>query len=140
MTNTVIEKSIFLRATPDEVWAFLTEPEKLKTWFHAPKAPLTAGGAFEMFGTTSGEKLIWGKVLTAQPPDLLEYTFTVGPMGDAVSTVRWTLLAVPGGTQLKLHHAGLPQGEAAFGLMLALDDGWDKHLGQMRDALHTVPA
>ncbi len=136
MTETVLDKTIFLRATPAEVWAFLTEPAKLAQWFHAPKAPLAQGEGFEMFGATSGEKVIWGKVLTARAPELLEYTFTVGPMGDAVSTVRWTLTPVTGGTRLHLRHTGLPQGEAAFGLTLALDHGWDKHLDQMRDALH----
>lgn len=135
MTETVLEKTIFLAATPPQVWAYLTEIDKLKQWFHAPRTPLAQGETFEMFGATSGERVIWGKVLTARAPEFLEYTFTVGPMGDAVSTVTWTLTPVAGGTRLQLHHTGLPQGEAAFGLTLALDHGWDKHLDQMRDAL-----
>lgn len=75
-------------------------------------------------------------MIKAQKPDYLEYTFTVGPMGDTVSTVKWTLNDVPGGTQLSLTHEGLPQGAEAFGLTLALDKGWDDHFMQMRSALH----
>ena len=136
MTDTCIEKSIFLSAPREQVWDYLTQPDLLAKWFHAPKVPLAEGQPLEMFGTTSGDKLIWGEVKTARAPECLEYTFTVGPMGDAVSTVKWTLIEVPGGTRLHLMHTGLPQGVDAFGLTLALDKGWDDHIGRMRAHLH----
>ncbi|MEL6463470.1 MAG: SRPBCC domain-containing protein [Pseudomonadota bacterium] len=136
MTDTVLQKTIFLKAPRQLVWDYLTQPEHLAKWFHAPKTPLAEGQKLEMFGTTSGDLLIWGKVIRADAPSHLEYTFTVGPMGDAVSTVKWTLTDVPGGTQLSLVHDGLPQGEAAFGLTLALDKGWDDHLMRMRNDIH----
>lgn len=140
MTNAVLRKTIFLRATRDEVWAFLTEPDKLAEWFHAPTTTLAEGHKLEMFGTKSGDLLIWGDVLAARKPEYLEYTFTVKPMGDAKSLVKWTLTKVPGGTQLSLEHEGLPASAEAFDLILSLDDGWDKHFMQMRQALHAVPA
>lgn len=136
MTDTSLQKTMFLKAPRQLVWDYLTQPEHLAKWFHAPKTPLAAGEKLEMFGTTSGDLLIWGEVIKADPPDYLEYTFTVGPMGDAVSTVKWSLTDVPGGTQLYLVHDGLPQGEAAFDLLLALDKGWDDHLMRMRTDLH----
>ncbi|WP_299154727.1 SRPBCC domain-containing protein [uncultured Tateyamaria sp.] len=136
MTDTVLRKTIFLKAPRHLVWDYLTQPEHLAKWFHAPKVPLAAGEPLEMFGTTSGDKLIWGEVRVADAPGHLEYSFTVGPMGDAVSTVKWTLTEVSGGTQLALEHSGLPQGEEAFGLTLALDKGWDDHLMQMRGHIH----
>ncbi len=135
MTDTILQKSIYLKATPAQVWAYLTEPEKLAIWFHQPKSALVEG-AYEMFGTKSGDKLMWGKVLVAEPFARLEYTFTIAPMGDAVSTVKWALEEVAGGTRLSLRHEGLPQGEAAFGLTLALDKGWDDHLARMRASAH----
>ncbi|WP_420584373.1 SRPBCC family protein [Ruegeria sp.] len=141
MTVSVLQKTIFLRAEPDTVWAYLTEPERLAEWFHKPERTLTKGHKLEMFGTTSGDLLIWGDVREARPPEYLEYTFTVKPMGDAVSVVKWTLTPVAGGTRLSLEHEGLPQGADAFGLILALDNGWDEHFGKMRTALHeTVDA
>jgi len=135
MTNNTIRKSIFLNATPDLVWQWLTDPDKLGQWFHKPRAALTAGAPLELFGAESGDKLVWGTVQTARPPEYLEYTFTIKPMGDAVSLVKWSLEPVEGGTRLSLEHSGLPQGAEAFGLVLALDKGWDGHIGQMRDAL-----
>ena len=135
MTDTTIRKSIYLKATPAQVWAYLTEPEKLAIWFHKPDSTLVEG-AYAMYGTESGDKLMWGDVLIAEPFARLEYTFTITPMGDAVSTVKWALEEVPGGTRLSLTHEGLPQGQEAFGLLLALDKGWDEHIGRMRADLH----
>lgn len=137
MTDTILRKSIYLKATPAQVWAYLTEPEKLAIWFHKPENPLTEG-RFEMFGVKSGDRVIWGEVLVAEPHKRLEYTFTVKPMGDAVSTVKWEIEEVPGGTNLRLEHIDLPQGAEAFGLTLALDNGWDEHMGRMRTDLHAM--
>tara|TARA_R110002094_G_scaffold175012_2_gene155616 strand:+ start:352 stop:765 length:414 start_codon:yes stop_codon:yes gene_type:complete len=131
MTDTTLRKSIYLRATPAQVWAYLTDPEKLALWFHKPKSALVEG-EYAMYGTESGDKLMWGEVLLSEPHKRLEYTFTIAPMGDKVSTVKWSLGEVAGGTRLSLVHEGLPQGEEAFGLTLALDKGWDDHLARMR--------
>jgi len=135
MTDTILQKSIYLKATPAQVWAYLTDPAKLAIWFHKPKTPLVEGD-YEMFGADSGDKLMWGEVLVAEPFTRLEYTFTIAPMGDTTSTVKWNLEEVAGGTKLSLRHEGLPQGEEAFGLTLALDKGWDDHLARMRESAH----
>jgi uncharacterized protein YndB with AHSA1/START domain len=135
MTNPALEKSIHLKATPAQVWEYLTDPAKLAIWFHKPESAL-AKGDYSMFGVESGDKLMWGKVLVAEPFSRLEYTFTIAPMGDKTSTVKWALEEVPGGTKLSLRHEGLPQGEDAFGLTLALDKGWDDHLARMRESAH----
>ena len=135
MTETVLTKSIYLRATPAQVWAFLTEPEKLAIWFHKPAAPLVEG-AYEMFGTESGDRLMWGEVLLAEPFARLEYTFGINPLGNHMTTVKWQLDEVAGGTRLSLRHEGIPSTLEAFDLTLALDKGWDEHLGRMRSAAH----
>ena len=135
MTDTILRKSIYLRASPAQVWAYLTDPDKLAIWFHKPETTLVEG-EYEMFGTESGDRLMWGEVLVAEPFSRLEYTFTIAPMGDRTSTVKWLLEEVAGGTRLSLRHEGLPQGEEAFGLTLALDKGWDDHLARMRASAH----
>lgn len=135
MTDTVLTKTIYLKATPAKVWEYLTDPDKLAIWFHKPKVALTEG-EYEMFGTESGDRLMWGEVLVADPFKRLEYTFSIAPMAGKSSTVKWQLEEVSGGTRLSLRHEGLPQGEEAFGLTLALDKGWDEHLGRMRASLH----
>ncbi|WP_166415458.1 SRPBCC family protein [Cochlodiniinecator piscidefendens] len=135
MTETVLHKTIYLKATPAQVWAYLTDPDKLAIWFHKPTAPLNEGD-YEMFGAESGNKLMWGTVLKADPFTHLEYTFTIAPMGGATSTVKWQIEEVDGGTRLSLTHEGLPQGGEAFGLLLSLDKGWEEHMARMRVSLH----
>lgn len=136
MTERAIRKSIYLNATQEQVWAYLTDPHKLGIWFHKPKTPLKQGEPYAMYGAESGDKLMWGNVSVADPYSLLEYSFTIKPMGEAVSHVKWTLDAVEGGTRLSLEHQGLPQGADTFGLTLALDKGWDEHMSRMRADLH----
>lgn len=131
MTDVVLQKTIFLRASPAQVWAYLTDPEKLAIWWMRPTAPLVEGD-YEMIGAESGDTIISGTVLVAEPFNRLDYTFTIAPMAGKISTVKWVLTQVADGTQLSLHHTGLPQGADAFGLILALDEGWDKHLARLR--------
>ena len=136
MTGNTLRKSIYLKATPDTVWEYLTQPDKLAIWFHAPKVSMSEGAPLEMFGTTSGDRMIWGDVIVARKPEYLEYTFTIAPMGGATSTVKWTLTEVDGGTHLALEHSGLPAGADTFGLTLALDKGWEGHMSSMRADMH----
>ena len=58
MTDNVLHKSVYLKATPSQDWAYLTDPAKLALWFHKPQSTLVEG-YYEMFGTESGDKLMW---------------------------------------------------------------------------------
>ena len=71
-----------------------------------------------------------------EPPSLLVYSFTIKPLGGAMTTVSWLLEEAHGGTRLTLKHEGIAEaaGESALGLLMALDAGWDKHLGSLREA------
>ncbi len=135
-TETVLTKSILLRATKEQVWAYLTDPDKLAIWFHRPTETLAQGQKYEMYGRESGKKLMWGETTVATPFDRLEMTFTIAPMNGANSHVIWTLETVPGGTRLSLKHSGLPASEETFGLALSLDKGWEEHLAEMRADIH----
>ena len=130
---TTINKSIYLKANKQQVWAYLTEVEKVKVWFHRYDADLAEGQDYKIFGQDSGNELGHGTVIRAEPHDLLEYSFAIGPMQGGSSIVKWTLEEVPGGTRLNLEHSGLSDEAEGFGLVLALDKGWDEHLGRMRD-------
>ena len=43
MTDATITKTIFLSAPRATVWAFLTEQDKLATWFHSSDGDLSEG-------------------------------------------------------------------------------------------------
>lgn len=137
MSNTTINKSCFFAASRETVWAFLTDKDKLAQWFHPATADLAEGEDYALVkkeddGTDT--KICWGKVLEMDKPSTLVYTFTVGPLDSAMTTVTWTLDEIPDGTRLTLKHEGISKaaGDAAIGLLMGLDQGWDKHLNTLR--------
>ncbi|NND92003.1 MAG: SRPBCC domain-containing protein [Granulosicoccus sp.] len=137
MSTTTINKSIFLNVPRETVWAYLTDKDKLGEWFHPAAADLVEGQPYALLGDAadSESKVCWGKVLKAQQPTFLSYTFTIKPLGNAVTTVNWTLEVAAGGTRVTLSHEGIGDaaGDAALGLLMALDGGWDKHFSRLRE-------
>ncbi len=142
MSTTTINKSIFLAASRETVWEYLTNKDKLGEWFHPAAANLEEGKPFELLGDASdaNSKMCWGDVLSAKKPASLSYTFTIKPLGTATTTVTWTLEEAVGGTKVTLVHEGISEasGDAALGLIMALDNGWDKHFGKLREILTTT--
>ncbi|MBT4017496.1 MAG: SRPBCC domain-containing protein [Alphaproteobacteria bacterium] len=140
MTNTVISKSIIIKADCATVWSFLTDKDKLALWFYRAEANLADGEDYMLVGTAadgSSEQKCWGTVQEMVPTSRLVYTFTFAPLAGALTTVAWTLEEVHGGTRLSLSHEGIEAaaGEAAMGMLLALDAGWDKHIAGLRAAM-----
>lgn len=45
MSTTTIQKSLFLKASRETVWAYLTEKDKLGEWFHPADRDLAEGQA-----------------------------------------------------------------------------------------------
>ncbi|MEP3280275.1 MAG: SRPBCC domain-containing protein [Stappiaceae bacterium] len=136
--TTTISKTVFFNAGRETVWAFLTDKDKLGAWYHPARADLKQGEKYELIKKTddSGQPIIWGKVLTMDPPSKLVTTFVIGPFDGAETTVTWILEEAAGGTRLSLTHEGIAEatGPAAMQLLMALDDGWDEHLGSLRKA------
>ncbi len=139
MTDATITKSIFFNASREIVWAFLTQKEKLALWFHPAEADLVEGEDYALISKAddgSVTKQCWGSVVEMDKPSRLVYTFTIKPLGGEMTTVTWTLEEAHGGTKLSLVHEGISKaaGDAAMGLLMALDAGWDKHLASLRAA------
>ena len=136
MTNDTITKTVFFTAKRDVVWSFLTDKDKLATWFHGPGADLADGEDYTVVKAVEDgtmQKIMWGTVLVFEPVSLLKYTFFIAPSKDITSTVTWTLKEIEGGTKLTMHHEGLGAlEEGALELLTHLDIGWDRHLGQLR--------
>lgn len=136
MTEVKIVKTIFLKAPPDHVWKFLTEPEKLALWFHEGEGPLKEGGDWALLTNTlgkEGERMCWGKVITMKPPHKLVHTFTHPFLQEVETTCDWTLDAVDGGTILTLTHDGWDNFEdGPFGMAANHDTGWDEHFARLR--------
>lgn len=137
MADATITKTIFLPAPRETVWSFLTESDKLARWFHRADKNLTDGQDYALLERTDDgvdARVCWGTVLLMEAPSKLVYSFTIGPLDGAMTTVTWTLDDVGDGTRLTMQHEGLDKVEAPFGLIMALDKGWDEHLGRLRGA------
>ncbi|MCY6381114.1 SRPBCC family protein [Hoeflea prorocentri] len=137
MSNAEIIKTIFLAASRETVWDFLTRSEKLAEWFHPAERDLAEGEDYALMGQTDDgapARLCWGTVVEMDKPSKMVWTFTIRPLDGAMTTVTWLLDDVADGTRLTLHHTGFTDIAAPFELMRALDSGWDKHLSDLRAA------
>jgi uncharacterized protein YndB with AHSA1/START domain len=131
-----LTKTIFLSANRDTVWSYLTEQEKLATWFNGPTTNIENGKAFTMMSSDDPtKKLCWGKVTEWVEPSKLAYEFSVFMMEDLTTHVTWQLEEIESGTKLTMVHTGLPADSNGIALSFALDAGWDKHFGSLRDLL-----
>lgn len=138
MNTNVITKTVFFNAAPTIVWAFLTEKEKLREWYHHCDKNWAEGEHYELYSLNkAGEKkvLVWGNILEAKSPASLVYSFHCGALGDITTTVRCTLEESSGGTRLTLSHEGIDLAVEAntLSMLTALDKGWDDHLARLRE-------
>ena len=134
MQNGTLIKTLFLKATPEKVWAYLTESDKLAEWFHGSRETLTEGQDYYLLSTEKKDtNLCWGKVLEASPHDKLVYTFTHDHLAGHETTVTWELEAAFGGTQLVMTHSGLDGVAEPLGMLSSHDKGWDDHFSRLRE-------
>lgn len=98
-----------------DLWAALTEPDRIARWFMPVSGDLREGGSFQLEGNANGD------ILICQPPSLLRTTF-----GGAESILTVTL--TPGGdgeTELQLDHAvPLAMAQSVAGALF-VGPGWD---------------
>jgi uncharacterized protein YndB with AHSA1/START domain len=87
----------------ETVWAALTEPARLEDWLGSAVVEPFVGGRFELF--TDRPRPMFGRIVTWQPPALLEFSWDTG---DAPATlVRCELTREGDGTLLVFRHNGI---------------------------------
>jgi len=138
MTDTTVVKKIFLAASQQTVWSFLTQKDKLGQWFHHCDHDWIEGQEYQLYQRAEdGSKtpLIWGSVLQMDAPNKLVYTFCIEQFSEP-TTVTCELHSVYDGTVLTLSHEGVEQAaaESVMAFLLDLDKGWEEHLDQLRQA------
>jgi uncharacterized protein YndB with AHSA1/START domain len=130
-----IERTVELDHPPDKVWAALTTPEGLGTWFgNEATIDLRPGGAAQM-RWTHGFKVNM-RIERVEEPTVFGYTWQIYglPEDDPRRTyVEFTLEAVGAGTRLTVVETGfgqLPDDDYRTAYD-AHTDGWARELGEL---------
>ena len=132
MTQDVVTASIRIKATPEEVFPYLTDPELLTLWLAnwADTTPEPGG----RFAINVGDSKVRGTYVLISPPHRVAFTWglhenTVLPEGS--STVEIYLTADGEGTIVNLIH-DLPVGERA-----QHKEVWDMCLAKLAETAHS---
>ena len=80
----------------ETVWAAFTQEERLADWIGSALVEPHAGGRYELF--TGRPRRMTGRILTWQPPHLLEFSWDTGDAPP--NRVRVELSAADGGTRM----------------------------------------
>ena len=119
-----------IAASPDAVWAALTEPARLEAWLGQASLEPQVGGRVR-FSFAGADTALAGRVLTWTPDQALECRLRIQPKDDGTGTrVRFDLSADNAGTSLGFIHSGLPAHREAE--LAAL---WQAHLERLAPAL-----
>jgi uncharacterized protein YndB with AHSA1/START domain len=116
----VFEREVQIGASPETVWEFLVDPEKLARWKGrlAESFDPTPGGAYRIEIVPGS--IAAGEFVELDPPRRLVYTWGWEPGSDGPnvvppgsSTVEIELVPEGGGTKLLFTHRGLPTPDSA---------------------------
>jgi len=131
-----IEQSYYYAAPPDKVFAALTEPDGLASWFlDSAEIALRKGGTFHF--TWQGGYSMKGKVKKVEEGRLVVYAWVDKlPGGKVVETeARFDLQKKGKGTLLSLTHRGFKKGPKWLALYGAIQSGWAHYLTNLRSVL-----
>lgn len=125
------EKTAFLPVPPDDAFALITEPDRLRRWKTiASRVDLRAGGEYR-FTIVPGH-IARGTFREVVPGQRIVFGWGWEGGGDLLpdaSTVTVTLEPVDGGTLVRLVHDGLTEEQAASHL-----EGWTHFLNRLEKA------
>ena len=124
-----VTRELVIDASPETVWEFLTDPEKIKRWKGVLVSfDATPGAAYRIEVIPSHTAA--GEIVELDPPRRLVYTWgweSGGPVPPGSTTVEYELVPEGSGTRLLFTHRDLPNQEAAD----SHTTGWDHYLGRL---------
>jgi uncharacterized protein YndB with AHSA1/START domain len=131
-----VEMSYYYAAPPAEVYAALTEPKRLTTWF-APEARVTLrkGGTYRL--RWPGGVSMRGRVKKFEPGRLLVIDWIDRLEGGRVfeTEARFELERTGRGTLLSITHSGFQKGPRWTALYGGVTFGWTYYLLNLRSVL-----
>jgi uncharacterized protein YndB with AHSA1/START domain len=128
----------YIAAPPEKVWDGFVSPESNRIIFGGAEleADLKPGGAMNWTGTgPDGKTMVFvgGKVLQADPPRLLQYTFAVGGAGK-FSRVTVQLTPESEATKVVVTHDEWAEDDPGYARGA---DGWPRILSRLKTLIET---
>ena len=126
-----IQKEIFIKAAPETVFSYLTEPSRMSQWMGiSHQLEVRVGGAYVV--DVTGEAVARGTYTEIDPPHRVVHTWgwdggEVAPPGS--TQVAWDLKAEAGGTRLVMTHTDLPDS-----VVERHEHGWAHFLERLEQA------
>lgn len=130
---------IFIRATPEQVWAGITDGALTKRYFHDTTIESTwQPGADVVYRNPDGSIAVEGEVLEATPHTRLAYTWHVlynpAAAAEAPSRVTWELEPMGETTKLTMVHDRFPEASV---VSPEVGPGWHPLLSSLKSLLET---
>ena len=133
--------SVFIRATPEQVWDGITKPEFTTRYFHGTRIESTfePGAPYLSLAGDGDQTLVDGEVLESDPPRMLKHTWRAlydpETASEPFSRVTWEIEPQDGGvTKLTVVHDQL---EAAPKTAESVAGGWSYVLSGLKTLLET---
>jgi uncharacterized protein YndB with AHSA1/START domain len=118
-----------ITATPEEVWAAITEPRLLSEWLAEAQLEGIVGGKVHLVWPGQGE--MRGVVTVCEPLEVLEYSWNE----ENASLLRLEVGETESGSTLRLIHSDTTRDDASgFGA------GWQSHLEALDHVLGGAPS
>jgi uncharacterized protein YndB with AHSA1/START domain len=133
--------SVFIRATPEQVWDAITKPEFTTRYFHGTRIESTfePGAPYLSLAGDGDQTLVDGEILESDPPRMLRHTWRAlydpETASEPFSRVTWEIEPQEGGvTKLTVVHDQL---EAAPKTAEGVAGGWSYVLSGLKTLLET---
>ncbi|MGH3051155.1 MAG: SRPBCC family protein [Gaiellaceae bacterium] len=133
--------SIFIRATPEQVWEAITTPEFTRRYFHGSEIDSTfePGSPYKSWSPTHEQLWVEGEVVESNPPERLVHTwlslYDEEAAGEQPSRVAWEIELKDGGiTKLTVVHDRL---ERSPKTAAGVSGGWMYVLSGLKTVLET---
>jgi uncharacterized protein YndB with AHSA1/START domain len=133
--------SIFIRATPEQVWEAITTPEFTRRYFHGSEidSTLEPGSPYKSWSPEREHLWVEGTVVESKPPERLVHTwlslYDEEAAGEQPSRVAWEIEPQDGGiTKLTVVHDQL---EGAPKTAENVAGGWMYILSGLKTLLET---
>jgi uncharacterized protein YndB with AHSA1/START domain len=133
--------SVFIRATPEQVWDGITKPEFTTRYFYGTKIDSTfePGTPYVSLSGDGKQQMVDGEILESDPPRMLRHTWRAiwdpETAGEPHSRVTWEIEPQDGGvTKLTVIHDQL---EASPKTAEGVAGGWSYVLSGLKTLLET---